>query len=216
MKPKHILAQLREKGIHVKNKAQIISRINQLKKEKYGRTKISLGEFERFCINHKEIPDEDKGFVAAYFVSYDDNELDDEEDDDEGETVDSANENCGKKFRVFFTTKRLVEIATKTNKIHADATYKLIWEGAPVLMDGTTDLDRHFHPYGINVLSNEKTADFVFIFKSLVEIAERLRLKLKIEILISDLGAPEAIRNAFLLVFGEDLLIIMCWAHVLY
>jgi hypothetical protein len=102
--------------------------------------------------------------------------------------------------------------ASKSNKIHADATYQLIFEGCPVLMDEYTDLDRHFHPFGINVCSNKKTKDFIFIFKALIDIAKNLNVELKIEILISD--ASEAIRNAFISVFGEGLLIIMCWAHV--
>jgi hypothetical protein len=68
-----------------------------------------------------------KLFNAADNVDYDeDDELDDDEDD-------------GKKFRVFLTTKSLIKNASKSNKIHAYATYKLIFEGCPVLMDGNTD-----------------------------------------------------------------------------
>jgi len=73
-------------------------------------------------------------------------------------------------------------------------------------------MDRHFHPYGINVCSNEKTADFEFIFTSLLESLQKIGEEINIDTLISD--ASEAIRNAFKNIFGEDLLIIMCWAHV--
>jgi hypothetical protein len=210
LKPKVILEKLREKRIEVNNKGQICAFLKELKQKKYGEVKISLGVFEQFCIDHKEIPDdEDKGFVAAYYVDYDEN---DELDDDEDVDNDTDDENDGKKFRVFLTTKRLIKNASKSNKIHADATYQLIFEGCPVLMDEYTDLDRHFHPFGINVCSNKKTKDFIFIFKALIDIAKNLNVELKIEILISD--ASEAIRNAFISVFGEGLLIIMCWAHV--
>jgi hypothetical protein len=68
------LEKLREKGIQIKNKAQI-----QLKRLQYGTTKISLGQLEQWCIDHNTIPDdEDKGFVAAYSVNYgdEDEELD--------------------------------------------------------------------------------------------------------------------------------------------
>ena len=53
----------------------------------------------------------------------------------------------------------------------------------------------------------KKTKDFIFNFKTLFDIAKKLNVELKIEILILD--ASEAIRNAFIFVF-----IIMCGAHV--
>ncbi len=62
----------------------------------------------------------------------------------------------GNKFRFFVTTKRLLFNATISNKSHADATYKLIWQGFPCLIIGTTDMIRQFHPYGFAVCSNEK------------------------------------------------------------
>ena len=63
------------------------------------------------------------------------------------------------------TTKRLSLIANKSSKIHADATYKLNWQGFPVLIVGTTDSDRKFHPIGLSVCIEEKQKDFEFIFK---------------------------------------------------
>ena len=98
--------------------------------------------------------------------------------------------------------------------MHADATYKLIWEGMPVLLVGTTDKDRHFHPFGISVCSNQKTADFRFIFQAVLNGTEQQNIQIRPSILVSD-AAPE-IRNAFkhiFDVFGETQLI-MCWAHV--
>ena len=106
----------------------------------------------------------------------------------------------------------MLKLATLSNIIHADATYKLIYEGSPVLINGTTDLDRHLHSFGMSVCPNEKTSDFVFIFKTLVETLEKLGEKIHIDTLVSD--ASEAIPYAFLLVFVAGMLIIMCWAHV--
>jgi hypothetical protein len=208
-KPKLILAKLREKGIQVSNKSQITNYLKKLKQQKYGQNTISLGTFEQWCKDRSDVPDdEDKGFVAGYYVCYDDDDDDgdDGEEKDDDEDIDE-NENDGKKYRAIFTTKRLLRLAVLSNKIHADATYKLVYEGSPVLLNGNTDLDRHFHSFGISVCSNEKTADFVFIFKTLIDTIEKLGLEIHIEILVSD--ASEAIRNAFILVFGEGLLIIM-------
>jgi len=193
IKPKTIFAKLREKGVQFK-KAQISNYISQLKQSLYGHTKISLGELEQWCIDHSTLPDdEDKAFVPNFYINY----ADDDEDEDE------------KEFRIFVTTKRLLRIAKKSSKIHADATYKLVWEGMPVLMIGTTDMDRHFHPFGIGVCTNERTADFAFIFKS---IFQSLGESITVDTLVSD--ASDAIRNAFKQVFGEEVLLIMCWVHM--
>jgi hypothetical protein len=182
LKPKHILAQLREKGLTIKNKTQISNYLKKIKDKIYGKTKISLGEFEQFCITHNNIPDdEDKGFIAAYYVNYgndddDDHEADDDEviDDTDEDDDEDDDEDNGKKYRAFFTTRRLLKLATLSNIIHADATYKLVYEGSPVLINGNTDLDLHFHSFGLSVCSNEKTGDFVFIFKIVVDTLKKI------------------------------------------
>jgi hypothetical protein len=63
-------------------------------------------------------------------------------------------------------------------------------------------MDRHFHPYGINICTNEKIADFIFVFKSLVDSLKTLGEELNLKTLISD--ASNSIRNAFKEVFGVD------------
>ncbi|RNA21679.1 hypothetical protein BpHYR1_049475 [Brachionus plicatilis] len=69
-------------------------------------------------------------------------------------------------FRIFITTKRLISNADKTKNLTVNATYKLIWQGFPVLMIGTTDRQRHFHPFGICISTNETGDDFRFLFES--------------------------------------------------
>jgi hypothetical protein len=97
--------------------------------------------------------------------------------------------------------------------IHADATYKLIWQGFPVLVIGTTDLNKAFHPFGLAICSNEKTKDFQFIFNSLQTAMQKInRPLLKPTALISD--AADAIKNGFTNVFGSSYNQIMCWAHM--
>jgi hypothetical protein len=70
---------------------------------------------------------------------------------------DDDNDDDRNKFLFFVSTKRLIRIASTSKKIHADATYKLVWQGFPVFIVGTTDLDRQFHSFGIAVCSNEKS-----------------------------------------------------------
>jgi hypothetical protein len=204
LKPKKIWDKLTEKGLHPKNKAQVTNYLYQLKQLKYGSTKISLGELESWCIKNSNIPEsDDASYVAGHKMIYDDDSDDSENEDDDDK---------GSKFRVFITTKRLLKIAAKAKTIHADATYKLVWEGMPVMIVGTSDMDRHFHPFGISVCSNETTSDFTFIFQSIVDSANNLNEIVKPETLVSD--ASPAIRNAYLNVFGESQTLIMCWAHM--
>ncbi|CAF4227099.1 unnamed protein product [Rotaria sordida] len=97
--------------------------------------------------------------------------------------------------------------------LHADATYKLIWQGFPVLIVGTTDFNKAFHPFGLAVCSNEKTKDFEFIFNSIQVGMEKINKDLLYPTaLISD--AADAIKNGFTNIFSSSYNQIMCWAHM--
>jgi len=206
LKPKRMFEILIEKGLQPKNKAQLSNYLNVIRNQKLGPSQISLGQIEQWCLDHNKIPDsEDLPFVVSYQIKYyDELEVDITEREDPNDSVAH--------FRIFISTKRLLVNCTKANNIHVDATYKLIWEGMPVIIVGSTDCDRHFHPSGIAVCSNERTEDFKFIFESIIEGISKINGHLEIKNLICD--ASNAIRNAFVEVFGETKNIIMCWAHM--
>lgn len=205
MKPKQILRALESKTIKVPTNVQLKNFLIQLKKKKYGENKISLGELEQWCINNSIVPiDDDEPFVVSHNITYEDDELEDDED------VEDDNEN---KFHVFISTKRLLSIAHQSTHLHADATYKLVWQGFPVLIVGTTDLNKCFHPFGLAICTNEKTKDFEFIFSGIQIGFEKLQLDtFKPKALVSD--AADAIKAAFINVFGDDVKCVMCWAHM--
>lgn len=164
------------------------SYIQQLRKRKLGPTSISLGQLEQWCTDHNIEPNgEDEAFVIDYEIK-----------------EDETGEESG--FRVCISTKRLLLHVKDVNHLCSDATYKLNYEGLPVLIIGTTDSDRHFHPISINICSDEKTASFQFIFGALLKKCPSLSPSF----LISD--ASNAIREGFSLVFGQCTLL-MCWAH---
>lgn len=105
-------------------------------------------------------------------------------------------------------------MANKSDTIHADATYKLIWEGNPVLMCGITDMDKKFHPTGLAICSNERSADFEFIFNAAKSgIDDELNIDYKADALVAD-GA-DAITNGFKNVYQHPTARIMCYAHVI-
>jgi len=104
------------------------------------------------------------------------------------------------------STKTLLSLALKEDIIiHADATYKLIWQGFPVLLLGTTDRNRKFRLLGIAVCSNEQTDDFEFLFQSLKETVQKIyNFELKTKILVEN--ASHSISNEFKNVLVEKLL----------
>ena len=71
-------------------------------------------------------------------------------------------------FKLFFTTKRLLDLtALPRLALHADATYKLIWNGFPVLLVGSTDCWHTFYSFGLAVVPNEDEDSFAFLFRTL-------------------------------------------------
>lgn len=48
----------------------------------------------------------------------------------------------GNYFRFYMTSKALTKKALGAVSINADATYKLLWQGFPVLIVGTTDMEK--------------------------------------------------------------------------
>lgn len=207
LKPKKIYEKLIEKGFKPKNKKQLENYLTFLRRKKFGESKISLGQLEAWCESHSALPEEDnKPFVVSFEIKYED-----ELEDDEDETEDNLEEKSSY-FRVFISSKVLLANICKSPKLHADATYKLIWEGMPVLVTGSTDMNRSFHPCGLAICSNEKTGDFKFIFGSIKLGVTKINLNIDPDFLISD--AADAIRNAFQIIFGYEKILIMCWAHL--
>ena len=68
---------------------------------------------------------------------------------------------------MFFTTKRLLSASLKAKHVCADATWKLLQHGYPVLIVETTDKNKAFHPYGVAICCNENENAYAFIFQSI-------------------------------------------------
>ncbi|CAF4947771.1 unnamed protein product [Pieris macdunnoughi] len=154
-------------------------------------TKLQLNNYLKI-IQNSEIPDDGhEVFVLAYEISEDD---------------------LDQNFRFMLTTKYLIGLSRQCSVLHADATYKLIWQGFPVLVIGTTDRDKHFHPFGLAVTTAERTEDFIFLFSALKKaVFSIFSYTLSCKVLVCD--AAKAIQTAFACTFGTDTVIRMCWAH---
>lgn len=198
-KPKAILSNLVKNGLQPPSKAKLTTFLSKLRKEKFGNDRINFGLLDKWLKEKNIIPDDEhEPFVVDYNIQIDDqNEM------------NSA-------FRFFVSTKLVFGIGKFSEKIHTDATYKLIWQGYPLLLVGTTDSNRRFHPIGTCVSTNERSADFEFMFRtmknSLIEIFD---FHMNPRVLICDAAKSiQCIHNGFKSVFGDRDNIIMCWAHI--
>ena len=84
----------------------------------------------------------------------------------------------------------------------ADSTYKLDYEGFPVLTVGTTDRHRSFHPFGLALTTDEQEADFAFMFKAIKDACALMDIDYRPTTLFAD-NAP-AISNGFAPVFSLE------------
>ncbi|RNA32158.1 hypothetical protein BpHYR1_024800, partial [Brachionus plicatilis] len=116
-------------------------------------------------------------------------------------------------LRIFLTTMKLLSLVEEDVEMLAtDSTYKLVWNGYKVLLVGSCDREKKFHPFGIAVTMCEKNQDFEFLFYALKETVKKLfERHIQPTVLLAD-GA-EAIHNGFAKVFTLEKRI-MCWAHV--
>lgn len=192
-KPKRILNQLTLDKIELPERGKFDSFLKQLRTEKFGAMSINMVELKRWLEDNSAIPSvKTEPFIAAYDISLDEK---------------------NPYFRFFVSSKELLANAVNVKTINADGTYKLIWQGYPVLQIGTTDMHRSFHKFGIAVCTNERTEDFEFLFAAVKNSVKNIfNIDHAPKVLISD--AAKAIHNGFERVHGEPELIVMCWAHM--
>lgn len=117
-------------------------------------------------------------------------------------------------FRFVLSTRLLLEKCLERKTIAIDATYKLNWLDYPLMVYGTVDREKKFHPLAYACCSHEKTYDFQFIFQS-IKNAIKTHLDADFEPTIMIADGADAIRNAFYGSFDSAEFDIMCFAHVL-
>lgn len=193
-KLKAVTTNLTKKGIELPPPAKLQTFLKKLKAEKYGNDKISCGTLEKWLEENTAVPDSDtQPFILSYEMNYE-NEANVE-------------------FRFFVTAKLLLKQAIGSRNVHSDATYKILWQGFPILAVGFTDLVRKFHPMGLAVCTTEQQKDFEFIFAAAKQgIFDIFDQAFEPKFIIAD--AAGAIQNAAKKVFGHLIEIIMCWFHV--
>ena len=132
-----------------------------------------------------------------------------------GQNVDdNTGEDGIPNFQVTVSTRRLVKLLEKSDcwPLHVDGTYKLTWQGFPVLISGITDAQHRFHPVSLSLVSHERTSAYKHLFTALKEAhADESGRELEPLFVIADGSA--AITATVKTVFPRCPRG-MCWAHV--
>lgn len=115
------------------------------RKERYGTTTINIGQFMEWCQARTNVPEYDHD---AYVLDME------------------TNEEAGN-VRVVLSTRHLLQETAKSTVLHADGTYKLIWQGFPVIVVGTTDAERKFILGAIAICPGETSEDYEFVFRAM-------------------------------------------------
>jgi hypothetical protein len=96
--------------------------------------------------------------------------------------------------------------------LHTDGTYKLNYQGYPVLIVGTTDMNKTFHPFGLMITQHERTEDYAYMFLCIKELVKLARhVDYEPTILVADCAG--AITKGFEEVFNL-IKRVFCWFHV--
>lgn len=148
VKRKDIFKELLTRGVKVPTEGQLRTFIRTINTQKSTPDPVSLTELRYFLEQNQMVPvDEHEPYISNYSVE---------------ENVKSG------AFRFFVTTKKLMNFALdmKTH-ICIDTNHKLIWQGFPIFVVGSTDLENKFHCFGLCIASEEEDTVFSFIFQSL-------------------------------------------------
>ena len=169
---------------------------NLIQRLNINKTKMSLADANEWCNERTTIPeDPDQVFAAEFHYN----------------SKPSKKEDTY--FHIFATTKRLLSFAKFNDLLASDATYKLTYQDYPIIVCGTIDKGKHFHPFGLLLTKTEQERDFAYFFKTVKSMIQAVYdYDYEPNRLLAD--AADAITNGFKLVYKNLITRLVCWAHV--
>lgn len=200
-KPQTIIFNLRGDNTIPDNqqppKRTIKNWIETYERNEYGSTPLTMRELTEFIAEHEKQPtDEDTPYVIEF--------------DRTAPHVPPPNQG----FRFFISTPRLLKMAANVKILHADATHKVSRDKIRLMVIGTTDTAKAFHLLGIQVTTHETSDAYEMAFRALKDgVMEQTSIELKPKYIVAD--ADPAIHEGARRVFGPDIDIVMCYAHVI-
>ena len=181
-KPNAILRAFRRRELAEPILSKLKNYLKTLSRKYEGQAKLSLGELEAKCIDSSEVPiDHDEAYVVQTSIDYD-----------------------NATFTVIFSTKRLLENAARCRVLCIDATYKVTYEGFPLILAGTVDCNGHYHPITVSIVHNESLQTYKTVMQNLKD------SNCSPVYLMSD--AADSIKSAGKSIFG-NIELLDCWTH---
>ena len=161
-----------------------------LRKKHLGSASTTTCDVERWCSERSQDPEGDhEPYVPAFSV---------------------AHEN--RSFRVVMTTKHLLRSLSGSKVIQVDATYKVNWNGYPVIVAVIADTNKAFYPCVISVVASEAAEDYAFVMRALKKGAlTHSGMELAPEVVVADMA--RAITAAVAEVFPGAVRRV-CWFHL--
>ncbi|CAF1246400.1 unnamed protein product [Didymodactylos carnosus] len=124
-----------------------------------------------------------------------------------------AIDSCDRVF-IFFTTRQLVSIGSLLSLLQVDATFKVNWNEIPLLVLGSSDSNRHFHLYGVALISTDEAADsYMHVFQTFKQVVQSVTgIVFNVAYLLGDgaTGITASQQREF-----PTAKRLMCWAHTL-
>ena len=146
--PKVIQRNLREANVFTDSVEPSIFQLNN--KIAYLKRSLKLNEhihntheMRQKIVNHIKVPDIDAEGYIPHYVIHDD--------------VENAEDT---RFTVIFSTKRLLSNLSKSDTLHLDATYRLNWQGYPVMIVGVSSKTGRFFG-NMSVLSSHEDSEAI-------------------------------------------------------
>ena len=119
-RPDLILRELGRKNIPIPQKSKLIVFLRTLRKKHFGENIVRLNQLESWCIDFSKDPQTASDcYVLDYYTDFQQ-----------------------KKFKIVLTSKILIELCKQSELLQIDSTYKLNWNGFPVMIAGSSDKNR--------------------------------------------------------------------------
>ncbi|CAF1558682.1 unnamed protein product, partial [Didymodactylos carnosus] len=111
------------------------------------------------------------------------------------------------------STRQLLSTTKYSSALAIDCTYKVTWNNVPILIFGTSDYKRHFHPVGLCLVSSdEASSTYETLFQGVPTWASNINQQTYLISHVMGDGAA-GITSAMSVIPQSRRL--MCWAHTL-
>lgn len=153
---------------------------------------ITYGQLYEWCKSEMAVPEDiDEPFVLDYFNSKAPQES----------------------FAFIVSTIRLLQNTVNRQNVCSDGTYKVTWQGFPLIGVGFLDRTQRFHIIALCLTAHESAIEYSFVFKSVQNAVQKHTAGIYTpSVLLSD--AATAIRNAFYASFETAKQNVICYIHV--